>query len=88
MQAEEYLGEQRQAPSLQTQLVLIASASPKRLMAGRKKSRNRALGEKKGYCKQIYSFPKQKGTILQLQLWWPHQLHPTPGACLVLGFKP
>lgn len=32
----------------------------------------------------IYSFPKQKGTILQLQLWWPDQLHPTRGASLVL----
>lgn len=56
-------GERRER--LQTHLVLIASATTKQLMAG-KRRRNRALGERKGCSKQgetIYSFPKERGTI-------------------------
>jgi len=64
-QTEEDPAGGRREQRLQTQLVLIASAIAKQLMAGRRRG-NRALGERKGHSKQgetICSFPKERGTI-------------------------
>lgn len=64
-EAEADLGQGRRAQRPQTHLALIASATAKQLMAG-KRRRNRALGERKGWSKpgeNSSSFLKERGTI-------------------------
>lgn len=97
-QAEEYLGEGRQAPWLQTHLVLIASANPKQLMAGRKRRRNRTLGERKGRSKQREPFTPSLSrgapftaavaSLAASHSWSISCAVPRSLPCLVLCFKP